>query len=85
MLHEIAAAIAKVTREPVDLSQLKNSKALVADLGLNSITRMRLIMQLERSLQIEIDLEQIDITVFNSLEQLEQYIQHHSKAIPGSN
>jgi acyl carrier protein len=85
MVNEISAAIAKITREPVDINHLKSSNALVADLGLNSINRMRLILELEKTLNIEIDLQQIDVTVFNSLEQLEKYIQNNSRLSSDNN
>ncbi len=74
MIERISRAIENVIKEKVDIDQLRNSKELINDLGLNSINRMRLILELEKIFQVQFDLEKIDISVFNNLECLEQYI-----------
>lgn len=74
MLNKLSVAIEAVIKQKVDINQLKNSKELVSELGLNSINRMRLILELERVFDIELNLENLDISVFNSIEALENYI-----------
>jgi acyl carrier protein len=85
MSDQISAAIARVTREEVDMDNVRNSKNLISELGLNSIARMKLVLELERTFEVEIDLDKMDITVFNSVDALEDYIRQNSKAIPESN
>ncbi len=67
------------------MDNVRNSKNLISELGLNSIARMKLVLELERTFEVEIDLDKMDITVFNSVDALEDYIRQNSKAIPESN
>lgn len=85
MSDQISAAIARVTREEVDMDNVRNSKNLISELGLNSIARMKLVLELERAFEVEIDLDKMDITVFNSVDALEDYIRQNSKAVPEGN
>lgn len=85
MSDQISAAIARVTREEVDMDNVRNSKNLIPEFGLNSITRMKLVLELEKTFGVEIDLDKMDISVFNSVDALENYIQQNSKVIPESN
>lgn len=85
MSDQIAAAIAKVTREEVDMNAVRRSKDLIAELGLNSIARMKLVLELEKTFEVEIDLDGMDLSVFNSVDALEEYIRQNSKAVPENN
>lgn len=85
MSDQIAAAIAKVTREEVDMNAVRGSKDLIAELGLNSIARMKLVLELEKTFGVEIDLDGMDLSVFNSIDALEEYIRQNSKAVPENN
>jgi acyl carrier protein len=85
MTDQISAAIARVTREEADMDNVRNSKDLISELGLDSIARMKLVLELEKTFGVEIDLDKMDIAVFNSVDSLEDYIRQNSKAIPESN
>lgn len=85
MSDQISAAIARVTREEVDINNVRNSKDLISELGLNSIARMKLVLELERTFGVEIDLDKMDISVFKTVDALENYIQQNSKVIPENN
>lgn len=85
MTDQISAAIARVTREEVDMDTVRNSKDLISELGLDSIARMKLVLELEKTFGVEIDLDKMDIPVFNSVDALEDYIRQNSKTIPESN
>lgn len=77
MLNKLSAAIEAVIKQKIDINQLRESKELIAELGLNSINRMRLILELEKAFEVEFDLENLDISVFNSIDALENYIKHN--------
>lgn len=81
MLNKLSAAIETVIKQKIDINQLKDSKELIAELGLNSINRMRLILELEKAFEIEFDLENLDISVFNSIEGLENYIKYNLEKV----
>lgn len=81
MPDQIAAAIARVTREEVDIKNIKNSTNLITELGLNSIARMKLVLELEKTLDVEIDLDNMDLPVFNSVSALEDYIRQNSRTV----
>lgn len=77
MLNKLSAAFEAVIKQKIDINQLRESKELIAELGLNSINRMRLILELEKVFDVEFDLENLDISVFNSIDALENYIKHN--------
>ncbi|HEY0057790.1 MAG TPA: acyl carrier protein [Flavisolibacter sp.] len=85
MSDQISEAIARVTREEVDIDNVRNSQDLVSELGLNSIARMKLVLELEKTFGVEIDVDQMDLSVFKTVDALENYVRQNSKVIPESN
>lgn len=82
MSDQISEAIARVTREEVDINNVRNSQDLISELGLNSIARMKLVLELEKTFGVEIDLDKMDLSVFKTVDALEIYIRQNSKVIP---
>jgi len=72
MREKIVTAIALLVKEePADW---QNSKDLAFDIGLNSINRMRLLLALEQVFDVQFNPEKISISVFDSLDQLEEFV-----------
>lgn len=71
---KIVELISEISKKKVSPSKITDSKNLLADLGLDSIAILRIIMDIEKSFEIKIASSDLNIQLFSDFGKLASFV-----------
>lgn len=84
MKEKLVQLLKEIKGSPVAAGTIPLSSDLVRDFGLSSLDMMQFILRLEEEFHISIDLEYFELSYFNNLGQLTDFVERAQKASAGA-